>query len=312
MTVYIEPAFLTYANKILNENKFKRHRLKTENEFNKDIETIRMLNNDLLGTIQTRRIQLQRAIQTNELRPPYQWGADDTKYHIIGSDIGYLLRTLDAICENCDATIKETNYNTPATEYGTAILSIELGTTDHENTDTQGGDGDSSYSCKECDNVIDPESIPYFIPDESLEKLKEFLRTFTTLPDINTDGAITNEEQPRGTININDTLMPGFIRNTGIRTNINGRPITQQNENRFPDGKQIQHDIQRHGPAGPQNKTNQKGIQNSLPQDFVFRNNAMWTCRKCETLNKGENRKCQTKTCQLDKFTPTKNIKITL
>lgn len=298
--VFIDPQFVETLKEISEDREYNGHPLKTENEFNEDRETAEQLKNSINEIITRKTQQIERRIQANELFRNNTWVNNAPQYHIMGSDISVIFQDLDAICENCDATITEINYRAQATEYGTASLSIIEGTTDYEGNETN-TDGDYEFTCKECDNAVSPHRIPYFIPQESLNNLIAYGRIFTERQNASTEGLTTRtirQQEPTEDTEIRRRWRPG-------------QRETVQATNEFPDGKQIQKDINGHGPSGPQMHTSAKGILESTPEDFLFRN-TIWTCKSCGNANKGTNRKCGTTSCQKDKFLPTKTIKLTV
>ena len=285
MPVFIDPR-LNELLQNLERNTFKNHTFHTdedtlENEDyrNNNLETIRI-------TIQQVRQKIDRRIQNNTPENHQTWDNNAPQYHILKEDYELILKTLIAICPGCNESIREIQYTARTTEYGTAYFNIVNGTTDHETTNTENDDG-YDYECPDCGRDIDPETVPFYFPENALELIKTMLRT-----DI-ANGAT------------NDPL--GFNTATQVKRKTNNKQA-----NFFPPGRQVQRDIGAHGPNGPQMRMTSSGkIKISFTEDFAFRNNNKWKCKHCENFNEGTRQKCTNKTCQKDKFEPIKAINLT-
>lgn len=301
--IQIDKNFISRANDILNRDRYKQHNLITEEEPEYDVtdddgNIAKGLNLQINAVANT----LTRRIEQNTLISPNRWDPTEKKFHIVESDLNPILCNLEAVCSSCYEIIGSVYYSVDASERGRASLSILEGGVDHGTNDTE-TTGDYCYRCTNCDEEIDEQEVEYFIPQESLNNLKQMIRQFLqNNGEINTEGITEEQRQERPAVG---TWIPHFLR-PDVQP---GQRIRQERvTNEFPDGKQIQHDIQNHGRPGPTMRQTQKGTRESYQEDFVFRSN--WDCKHCNYSNGGQNKKCGNKECQKDKFTPTKDISL--
>lgn len=297
-TIMVEESFLEQARDITQRTKYQGFDLITEDDENIELADIEGMENIFRNAITAKSEKIHQRIENNTPEDSGQrhWGGNDEqnqpiRFHIRYKDLSTIMQNANAVCPNCNALISRLMFTASVTEYGSAYITIENGIADHETDDSNNNDG-YTYQCSECEGEVDTSDISYFIPNNSLTLLKQFCNEML---------AVTNGTHPNPPQREN-----GNIEAIRMATNMRRTPTRDI----FPAGEQVQKDIPLHGPNGPQMRSNEKGISMTSPEDFIFRNNKGWICKACSTHNSGQSKNCQE--CREGKYTPTKNIKLTL
>ena len=303
--IYIEEEFVEKAKKFIQTSIIDDNEITTElDEINDDYERI---------TIERIRVQIERTKEETRRRmelndtiigntPFYVQGA--TTYHIIEAQLKKIFRNAIAMCDGCAQLMPSVNFSADVTESGTATMILTQGATDADVTDTS-HNGNTNYFCPSCDEEIIEDTLTYYIPEEGKEMIVAYLNEVLDYQGIDTHGKPV--EEPNNNDRNNNRPFGDTILNRIIQERTE-RPRT----NEFPDGKQIQHDIGTHGPAGPSMHRNEKGTNKSFPENFIFRDNGKyWSCNHCEAQNNPQSRKCANNQCKKDKFEKITKIDIT-
>ena len=263
MPIFVEPTLIETL-KNLQQRQINNNPITTENT---------TINEDEKGEIERKieqRIKERQAIITTRIeddeRTRGNTFGDLRGYHIAQKDYNAIINTFQAICPRCEEEINELEFSTNGTSYGRAYFNATDGIVEHETTDNE-DNGDTTYTCPKCENEIQETNITYYTPKEQLDKIITMLK----------------KDIEKGT-----TQTP---QNQQAPQNQHQKHPTDF----FPPGRQVQKDIQAHGPAGPQ-------------MHFAFRNNNYWACKHCSTANKGSSKKCENTECQKDKYEPIKKI----
>lgn len=288
----IDPEFITEARKI-EQYRFRNHSLLIidDDEENFEEEEIDEITRRVRNRIATVKDQIRTRIAEGiELRGGHRWNIANLNANIVYSDLEMIIEELAPVCESCMNEISSVYYSADVQELGRATIGISTGADNHEVDNTE-ATGDYTYRCEECETQIDPYKLELKISEPAWHEIVRFGQEMIGTTNV----ALPNEQQ--------DTRIP---RITQI-----AQEVARQRANRqdFPEGRQLQRDINAHGPNGPQMKMGKKNkITYSEPTDYVLRETRSWYCDNCETENNGNRVKCTQ--CSRGKFERIKEIKI--
>ena len=130
----------------LEQGRYKSHNFLLDEDTIEDEDTKENNKDEIASQIANSRQRIERRIQNQTPETFMVWTDNPPRYYVIYQDYLRILKSLLAICPRCSNILEEIRYTAIQTEYGTAVIDIEEGALEHQQTDTETNDG-YDYPC---------------------------------------------------------------------------------------------------------------------------------------------------------------------